>query len=204
MHINIAPVLLASALVISAVSCSHHAITAAPVGFLSQPELMKKAGDGSWNYAAADIDWSKYKTVYVAPVVFAPDALGSGVWGNESDLPNLASKFRAALAGAMSARYQAAQGSGAGTLVVRAQIVKLAPNSPARNLAPQTQIGGTGYGFGEVAIEVLDGGDGTVLLEFAEVQTTSRFSTEKLSVWGSLEKSFTDWANRIAVSCQAK
>ncbi len=184
--------------------CAKHAITVAPVGFLSQPTLMTKAGDGSWNYIAPAIDWSQYTSVWVAPVIVAPDAMVGGLWGKEEDLPGLAAEFQRALVDAMAARYTPVQAAGAGVLVVRAQITKAAPNAPARNIAPQTQIGGSGYGYGQVAIEVLDGGAGVVLVELADVQSTTRFSTEKMTVWGSLEKSFGDWAKRIATTCGAQ
>ncbi len=181
--------------------CGSHAMKSAPVGFLSQPQLMKKCSDDSWSYTAAKVNWPSYTGVYVAPVAIAAGAMEGGMWGNESDLPALATTFRTDLQVALGKRYAEAPAAAANVLVVRAQIIKAKPNAPARNLAPQTQIGGTGYGFGEVAIEVVDGGTGAVLYEFADRQSTTRFSTEKLSVWGSLEKSFETWSASVAKGC---
>ncbi len=195
---------LVGAVALLLAACGGHTMNAPPVGFLSQPALMRKSSDGSWNYSAKAVDWANYKSVFVPVVTFADGAYEDNVWASAADLPTLSGKLQSALQAAMGSRYAAAAGAGAGTLVVRAQIVKAVPNAPARNLAPQTQIGGTGYGYGEVAIEVVDGGDGRVLLEFADVQSTTRFSTEKLTVWGSFEKSIGEWADRIANSCQAK
>ena len=185
-------------------ACSQQSIKEPPVGFLSQPALMKKSSDTSWDYNAEGVDWSKYKSVFVAPVAVAPDALEDAIWGNAEDLPGLAADFKSKIVDAMEARYTPVDAAGPGVLVVRAQITRVKPNAPARNLAPTTQIGGTGYGFGQVAVEVLDGGDSRVLVEFAEVQSTKRFSIEKLSVWGSLEKSFEEWAKRVATACGAQ
>lgn len=181
--------------------CNRHAIESAPIGFLSQPGLMKKSSDGSWQYTARNIDWSKYNSAYVAPVSVAPGAMKDGVVGDQADLPGLAAQFQSDLQGALASKYPSANAATAGTLVVRAQIVKAEPNAGALNLAPQTQIGGAGYGYGEIAVEVIDGGSGKVLVEFADVQSTKRFSTEKFGTWDSLKKSFEDWSARIAKEC---
>ncbi len=185
-------------------ACSQHSITAPPVGFLSQPDLMKKSSGGSWSYNARGVDWNQYKSVFVAPVAVAPDALEDPLWGTAEDLAGLAADFKGKIVNAMDARYTPVDAAGPGVLVVRAQITRVKPNAPGRNVAPQTQILQSGYGFGQVAVEVLDGGDSRVLVEFADVQSTTRFSTEKLSVWGSLEKSFGEWANRVAKACGAQ
>ncbi len=181
--------------------CAQHEMKSAPVGFLSQPQLMTKGSGESWSYQAAKTNWSSYTGVYVAPVAVAAGVMEGGAWGNESDLPALATTFQLNLTTAMSAKYAPAPAPAPNVLVVRAQIIKAKPNSPARNIAPQTQIGGTGYGFGMVAIEVVDGGTGTVLYEFADVEATTRFSLEKMSVWGSLEKSFQTWSTELAKTC---
>lgn len=181
--------------------CNQHQMKSAPVGFLSQPQLMKKSGGETWVYKAAKTNWNSYTGVYVAPVAVSAGAMEDGTWGNESDLPGLATTFQNDLTTAMSAKYAVAPAAAANVLVVRAQIVKAKPNAPARNIAPQSQILQSGYGFGIVAIEVIDGGTGTVLYEFADMQATTRFSAEKLSVWGSLEKSFTTWSAELAKTC---
>ena len=103
----------------------------------------------------------------------------------------------------MTKKYTRAESAGPNTLVVRVQLVKAEPNAPALNIAPQTQMGGMGYGFGEIAIEVADGATGIPLFEYADAENTSRFSIEKMSVWGSLEKSFTDWIAVVVKACNA-
>ncbi len=183
------------------VGCSKNAIKSPPLGFLSQPDLMKQQGDGTWQYTAATIDWSKYTSVFVAPVAIADDAYDAGVYGSVEDLPGLAATFQSDLQTALTKKFAAATNAGPNTLVVKAQITKADPNATALNIAPQSQIMGRGYGYGQVAIEIVDGGTGALLYEFAGVQNTSRFSAEKMSVWGSLEKSFKDWSSQIAKFC---
>lgn len=181
--------------------CNQHQMKSAPVGFLSQPQLMKKGGGESWVYKATKTNWGSFTGVYVAPVAVAAGAMEGGAWGDEGDLAGLANTFQADLTAALGAKYSAAPAAAANVLVIRAQIIKAKPNAPMRNIAPQSQIGQTGYGFGMVAIEVVDGGTGSVLYEFADVQATTRFSVEKMSVWGSLEKSFQTWASELAQVC---
>ncbi len=188
----------------SITGCNSHEMKTAPVGFLSQPELMKKGSGETWTYTAPNINWSSYTGVYVAPVAISAGAMDGEVSENADDLPGLATTFQNALITALTAQYSAAPAAAPNVLVIRAQITKAQPNKPARNILPQTQIGGTGYGFGEVAIEVVDGGTKTVLYEFAGVQNTSRFSSEKMSTWGSLEKSFTTWSTELAKVCGVK
>jgi len=185
------------------IGCNKNAIKSAPVGFLSQPHLMKEQSDGSWQYLAPKIDWTKYSTAQVVPVALSQEARQGKDDKQIAALMDLAMKFQTELQTALGTKYSAVQTPAANTLVVRAQIVKAQPNAPALNLAPQTQIGGLGYGYGEIAVEVVDGATGAVLYEFAGVQNTKRFSLEKASVWGSIEASLKVWAKQIATACKA-
>ena len=184
-------------------ACNKNAIKSPPIGFLSKPNLMEKQSDGTWQYVAPKTDWSKYTSVYVAPVSIGPAVMNGKNVEQTAQLPQMVMKFRADLETAMTKKYARAESAGPNTLVVRVQLVKAEPNAPALNIAPQTQLGGIGYGFGEIAIEVADGATGTPLFEFADVDNTSRFSIEKMSVWGTLEKSFTDWIEVVVKACNA-
>ncbi len=164
---------------------------------------MKEQSDGSWQYLASKVDWSKYTSFYVAPVSIAAGVMNGKNADQTAELPQIVMKFQAELEKAMSKKYTHVQSATPNTLVIRAQLVKAEPNAPALNVAPQTQMGGLGFGFAEIVIEVAEGGNGIVLFEYADVDNTSRFSTEKMSVWGSLEKSFTTWAEKVATVCGA-
>ncbi len=181
--------------------CSKHAMTSAPTGFLTKPHLMKESSDGTWTYLAPNIDWTTYQAVHVAPVAVAADAYNAKAYGSPEDLPGLAATFLSDLQAAFTKKYLPAAAAGPNTLVVKAQITKADPNATALNIAPQSQILGSGYGYGQVAIEVVDGATGALLYEFAGVKNTSRFSVEKMSVWGSLEKSFKEWSAQVAKVC---
>ena len=184
-------------------ACNKNAIKSPPMGFLSKPNLMKKQSDDTWQYVAPKTDWSKYTSVYVAPVSIGPAVMNGKNVEQTAELPQLVMKFKADLEKEMTKKYTRAESAGPNTLVVRVQLVKAEPNAPALNIAPQTQMGGMGFGFGEIAIEIADGATGTPLFEYANVQNTSRFSTEKMSVWGSLEKSFTEWIAVVVKACDA-
>lgn len=184
------------------IGCSKNAIKSAPVGFLSQPKLMKEQSDGSWQYTAPKIDWTKYTTVQVMPVALGAEARKDKNQEQLDALSKIAMMFQTELQTAMSTKYSPTQTPSANTLIIRAQITKAQPNAPALNLAPQTQLGGLGYGFGEVAVEVVDGATNSVLYEYAGVQNTKRFSVEKASTWGSIEASVKVWAQQIATACK--
>jgi len=76
---------------------------------------------------------------------------------------------------------------GPGVLEIRASITGLKPNIPALNIAPQSQMRGRGYGYVACEIYALDGKDGSPFAAYADTQNTQRFSTEKMSDWGSAQ-----------------
>ena len=87
-----------------------------------------------------------------------------------------------------------AEAPAAGTIVVDARIIRAVPNLPLRNIAPQSQVGRTGYGYAVALVTLRDGATGQVLVSARESRATSRFGLEKMSEWGSVEKSFDEWA----------
>lgn len=184
-------------------ACTKNPIKSAPIGFLSRPDLLKKESDSTWEYIAPKTDWSKYTSVYVPPVSIGPEVMNGKNVDQTAQLPELVMKFRTDIEQALTKKYARAESAGPNTLVVRVQLVKAEPNAPALNIAPQTQLGGLGYGFATIVIEVADGATGTPLFEYADVDNTKRLSLEKMSVWGSLEKSFTDWIDVVVKVCNA-
>jgi len=76
---------------------------------------------------------------------------------------------------------------GPGVLEIRASITGLKENVPALNIAPQSQMRGRGYGYVACEIYALDGKDGSPFAAYADTQNTQRFSTEKMSDWGSAQ-----------------
>ena len=76
---------------------------------------------------------------------------------------------------------------GPGVLDIRASITGLKPNIPALNIAPQSQMRGRGYGYVACEIYALDGKDGSPFAAYADTQNTQRFSSEKMSDWGSAQ-----------------
>jgi hypothetical protein len=81
-----------------------------------------------------------------------------------------------------------------GAVIVRTEIVRAVPNKPLRNIAPQTQLTRTGYGYASVRMVIEDGATGRALVTMTETQSTTRFGTAKLSEWGTVEKAFDSWA----------
>lgn len=152
-------------------------------GFDEGPQVTRTPG----------VDWSKYATVFVAPVVMDADAT-QGRDITDADVAALPGKFRANLQKAFETKFKKVDAAGPGTIVVNAEIIRAVPNMPLRNIAPQSQVGRTGYGYAVVRITLKDGVTGAVLVTARESRATSRFGLEKMSEWGSVEKSFEDWA----------
>ncbi|MFM7051641.1 MAG: DUF3313 family protein [Planctomycetota bacterium] len=145
-------------------------------------------------------DFSKFDAVLVADVTVNPEATqGDDVSAEQLD--KLRADFQSRLADAFAAGRTVRTGNGAagaGTLVVNAEIVRAVPNKPARNLAPQTQLTRTGYGYAAVRLTMVDGATGATLLTMTDTQSTQRFGTAKLSEWGTVEKAFSTWAEEAA------
>ena len=152
-------------------------------GFDEGPQVTRTPG----------VDWSKYASVFVAPVVMDADAT-QGRDITDADVAALPGTFRADLQKSFATKFRKADAAGAGTIAVDAEITRAVPNLPLRNIAPQSQIGRTGYGYAVVRITLKDGATGAVLVTARESRATSRFGLEKMSEWGSVQKSFQDWA----------
>ena len=165
------------------------------VGRLTNNDPMASQGfdEGPQVTRTPGVDWSKYTAAFVEPVVMDADAT-QGRDITEADVAALPGKFRANLQTAFAGKFRKADAAGAGTIVVKAEIIRAVPNSPLRNIAPQSQIGRTGYGYAVVRITLKDGVTGATLVSARESRATSRFGLEKMSEWGSVEKSFDDWA----------
>lgn len=145
-------------------------------------------------------DFSKYDAVLIADVTVNPEAT-QGDEVSAEQLEKLRIDFQSRLADAFAAGRTVRTGggdAGAGTMIVRAEIVRAVPNKPARNIAPQTQLGRTGYGYAAVRLTMVDAASGATLLTMTDTQSTKRFGTEKLSEWGTVEKAFSTWATEAA------
>ena len=146
---------------------------------------------------AADAGFASYSMVLVEEPSIAPDAT-QGADVTPDQLRSLQDTMRDDLKKAFGDRYKSVGEIGDGTLLVRTWIMRAVPNTPLRNLAPQSQVGRTGYGYSAIRIEVLDSRSRRELLSFTDERSTERFSLEKLSEWGSVEKSFSTWAGEVA------
>ena len=146
---------------------------------------------------AAGADFAAYSMVLVEEPSIAPDAT-QGADVKPDQLRSLQDTMRDDLKEAFGDRYKAVGEIGDGTLLVRTWIMRAVPNSPLQNIAPQSQVGRGGYGYAAIRIEVLDSRSRRELLSFTHERSTERFSLEKLSEWGSVEKSFSTWADEVA------
>jgi len=146
---------------------------------------------------APDADFARYTSVFVAEVVVGQDA-AQGDDVKPEQIRALADDLRVDLKAALGARRKVVDVVGPDTLVVKSFIVRAVPNSPLRNLAPQTQVRRAGYGYAAIFVEVGSAQHKGPLLTFSHERSTERFSLEKLSEWGSVEKSFKVWAAEIA------
>ena len=152
-------------------------------GFDEGPQVTRTPG----------VDWSSYRAVFVQPVSMDPDATQGRDVG-DADVAALPGKFRDSLQQAFAGKFARAEAPAAGTIVVDARIIRAVPNLPLRNIAPQSQVGRTGYGYAVALVTLRDGATGQVLVSARESRATSRFGLEKMSEWGSVEKSFDEWA----------
>ena len=157
----------------------------------------KFEGDQKQVWKAPGADFAQFRSVYVEPVAMDADATQGQDVGT-ADVKGLPGKFRGDLENALGVGRTVVKVPAAGTLVVNVQIIRAVPNIPQRNIAPQSQIGGTGYGYAAVRVTLKDGGTGKELMTMSETRATSRFSLEKMSEWGSVEKSFEVWSQEVA------
>lgn len=141
-------------------------------------------------------DFSKYAQVVVEPVAMDSDATqGDDV--SIDQLEKLRAEFGVDLRKEFGERFKVVSSGAAGSepvLAVRATIVRAVPNKPMRNILPQTQLTRTGFGYAAVRVQLCDATTGAELASFTETRSTKRFGIEKLSEWGSVEKSFEAWA----------
>ena len=186
--------------------CAAAALLAVPAGcrrgVLNQDPMAPGAGEAIAPKdpvvkRAAGADFAGYSAVFVEEPSIAPDAT-QGADVTPDQLRSLQDTMRDDLRKAFGDRYKPVGMVGDGTLLVRTWIMRAVPNTPLRNLAPQTQVGRTGYGYSAIRIEVLDSRTRRELLSFTHERSTERFSLEKLSEWGSVEKSFGTWADEVA------
>lgn len=160
-------------------------------------------------FRAQDADFSNYSMALVLEPTMDADA------SQDSDVSmEQRAKLRQTLADDLRAsfgdKFGLATTAGPGVLIVESEIVRAVPNVPALNLAPQTQLGHTGYGYAAIRITLRDGATNSaknsatntatknandnVLSTFTETRATKRFGLDKLSDWGSIESSFKEWA----------
>ena len=146
---------------------------------------------------AAGADFGAYSAVFVEEPSIAPDAT-QGADVTPDQLRSLQDTMRDDLRKAFGDRYKPVGMVGDGTLLVRTWIMRAVPNSPLQNIAPQSQVGRGGYGYAAIRIEILDSQTRRELLSFSHQRSTERFSLEKMSEWGSVQKSFSTWADEVA------
>ena len=143
-------------------------------------------------------NFSDYARVVIEPIAIDSDATqGDSV--SPEQLDKLRSKFATDLRKAFAERYKvtsSAAASGDRAFSVRATIVRAVPNRPLENILPQTQMSRDGFGYASVRIQLCDAATGAELASFTETRSTTRFGFEKLSEWGSVEKSFEVWATQ--------
>lgn len=143
-----------------------------------------------------EIDHAAFTKVAIAMPSIAPNAT-QGDEVSDEQLAKLQADFERRLKEAFAKeprRIVPLAEAGADTFVVRAEIVRAVPNKPMRNIAPQTQLTRTGYGYASTRIVIERGGTGELLVVATETKSTQRFGTEKLSEWGTVEKAFESWA----------
>ena len=121
---------------------------------------------------------------------------------NPDEASKLSIEFRNELIAAVGLPVAAAVGPG--VLEVRASITGLKQNIPALNIAPQSQMRGRGYGFVACEIYALDGKDGAPVAAYADTQNTQRFSSEKMSDWGSAQLGLKTMADAFGAMLKKK
>ncbi len=154
--------------------------------------------DGPKIVRADGADFSKYTRAAIEPVAIDGDATqGDDVSAEQLD--KLRAQFGADLRKSFGERFTVTSSAAAGAapaLSVRATIVRAVPNKPLRNVLPQTQLTRTGFGYAAVRVQLCDAATGAELASFTETRSTKRIGLEKLSEWGSVEKSFEVWAKQ--------
>jgi hypothetical protein len=186
--------------------CAAAALLAVPAGcrrgVLNQDPMAPGAGEAIAPKdpvvkRAAGADFGAYSAVFVEEPSIAPDAT-QGADVKPDQLRSLQDTMRDDLRKAFGDRYKPVGMVGDGTLLVRTWIMRAVPNSPLQNIAPQSQVGRGGYGYAAIRIEILDSQSRRELLSFSHQRSTERFSLEKMSEWGSVQKSFSTWADEVA------
>jgi hypothetical protein len=191
-------------------------------GFLSNYELLKpiEGGDGAQAWRSQDVDWKKYDKVLIEriQVFIKPDSENKGI--DPTDLKMLTDYFYQALVKELEPTTQIVDKAGPDVIGLRIAIVNLVPTkyalSIAGTLTPYAFVaeaasgpasgrpaGSTPY-LGETGIEaqVLDGGSGRVLAEFADNRfgkkydlDTSKDATGAAKQWvNGYVDSFTTWS----------
>lgn len=141
-------------------------------------------------------DMSAFKSVVVQEVKI--EANGD----NPDEASKLSIQFRNEIIAAVGLPVAAAGGSG--VLEICASITGLKQNVPVLNIAPQSQMRGIGYGYVACEIYALDGKDGAPVAAYADTQNTQRFSSEKLSDWGSAQLGLKTMADAFGAMLKKK
>lgn len=193
---RIMTLILVSALL--AIGCRSSKPPVIPAGFFPErARLTDLDGDGTAiGYRNRSLALGQFTGCFIAPVQVDPQA-ADGDDVSSDQLAQLGNDFGAALAKSISQKIAIVSAPGAGIITVNATIMRAVPNKPALNLAPQTQILQRGYGYASVVVRA-DSLDGASIMGFADTRSTQRFGADKLSTWGSVEASFTAWADEIA------
>lgn len=149
---------------------------------------------GPVKYRAEGASFARYTEVVIDMPTVDPDATqGDDVSADQ--LEKLRAKFAGDLRAAFGNKYKVVARAGVDSaFVVRAAIVRAVPNKPMRNFIPTTQVGRTGYGYASVRVELCDATTGAQLASLTDTRSTKRVGIDKLSEWGSVEKSFEVWA----------
>lgn len=196
--------------------------TAERSGFLSNYELLKPidGGDGAQSWRSQDVDWKKYDKVLIEriQVFIKTDSENKGI--DPTDLKMLTDYFYQALVKEIEPAAKIVDTPGPDVIGLRIAIVNLVPTkyglSIAGTLTPYAFVveaasgpasgrpaGSTPY-LGETGIEVqlLDGGTGQVLAEFADNRfgkkydlDTSKSASAATKQWvNGYVDSFTSWS----------
>jgi hypothetical protein len=138
-------------------------------------------------FRLATLATADYGSIRVEPVTRAP---GAEIDLDDDEWTKLKDVFREQLELALGP----AAGTGTKTLVVHAAFTYVKPNTPALNLAPQTQIMKRGYGEAACEVYATIEGDPKIVAAYSSESDTRRFSSEKLSRLGTAERACEEWA----------
>ena len=163
------------------------------MGYVPMSVKLRTDGDDKLTrvFQSDDAVLSRYATIVIEPVA-VPSA--ADIDCTDEELQSIRTKLQENLA----KEFGPGAGGTGPTLVVRAAITAVKPNRPALNIAPQSQMMKRGYGYGACEIYATQGDRGPVVAAMASTVDTERFSAEKLSAMGTVDRGCEQWAKTFA------